>query len=238
LDGGAPVAVKLLRDERRLEGQSDLREFRRELSLNRAAHRTLAKVHGIADVLDTDRKALVMELVSGKPLVPNWWDNGVARPPGKSVRIVMQVLRAVRAMHKIGLRHNDIHPANILIDTERSESVKLVDLGNATPIRDSFNEGVASYLAPEQRNRRGDTTNQVTSDLYSVGAVLAFLVTGEAAPNKRQRRDLVPHVSAQVGEKTVTLREIIDKAMSHDPKARYQTAQEMIEALRPFSAGR
>jgi serine/threonine protein kinase len=111
----------------------------------------------------------------------------------------MQVLRAARAMHAVGLRHNDIHPANILMSDERTESVRLVDLGNATPIGAGFHGGSPWHAAPEQLNG-GPTHDQVRTDVFSAGAVLAFLLTGrQPDPNKPQLRDLIPNVTAQVG---------------------------------------
>jgi eukaryotic-like serine/threonine-protein kinase len=238
LDGGGPVAVKLMLDDRRREGHDDARSLKDELALNRAQHGTLVKMHGLADVegSGSGRKALVMDLVEGKPLAPSWWEDGQARPAGKSVRIIMQVLRAARAMHATGLRHNDIHPGNILIHDERSDTVKLVDLANATPIGGSSPLGSPWHSAPEVM-KRGPTENQVRTDVFSAGAVLAFLLTGhQPDPNKPQLRDLIPHLTTQVGGQAVTLRQIVDKAMAKEPSARYQSAQEMIDALRPFSA--
>ena len=231
LDGGPPVAVKILRDDRRREGHSDAQLFGREQYLARATDPTLLRVDGMGDVegSGSGRKALVMQLASGRPLVANWWDHASPRQPVQAVQIIMQVLRAARALHRTGVRHNDIQPANVLLTNDRPETVKLVDLGAASLIQDQFHSAPSWYIAPEQSGN-GDTRNQVRSDVYSVGAVLDFLLTGP-----QPKTASLPQVSANVGGQTVWLHDVVKKAMAPDPKDRYESAQAMLDALRPFA---
>lgn len=210
---GEKVAIKLMKSEHGAAADS----YDKETGiLSKLSTPTISKAHGVGTTGD-GRRAMVMEFAEGATLGAPYavWS---PRPPGKSVRIAMQILRGVRALEQADVRHNDIHPGNILMQNETSASVKIIDVGNATPTREGSNGGNPFYNAP--------THGAANDDVYSAGAVLIHLMTGKAS---RDATNL-----AQIANPG--LRAVAEKATHPDPAQRYRNAQELIEALRPYSA--
>jgi len=106
------------------------------------------------------------------------------QPPGRVAHVLRQVLEALAEAHGVGLVHRDVKPANVIL-CERgglSDVAKVVDFGLVKDLdaadglsRDATLVGTPLYLAPEAiRSPAADAR----SDLYSVGAVAYFLLTG------------------------------------------------------------
>jgi len=176
-----PTAVKLLRPERM--GEAGLRRFEREVQL------TAGLSHpNTVTVFDYGRTPdgvfyYAMEYLEGLGL-----DQLVAvdgpLPPGRAVHILRQVLWALAEAHGVGLVHRDVKPGNVIL-CERgglSDVAKVVDFGLVKDLeadgrmtRDATLVGTPLYLAPEAiRSPDADAR----ADIYSVGAVAYFLVTG------------------------------------------------------------
>ena len=93
--------------------------------------------------------------------------------------ILVQVARALQYVHDRGLVHRDVTPSNLMIGADGS--VKLMDFGvvkdlgtDLTAVGDVV--GTVAYIAPEQV--RGGAID-VRADLYTLGAVLYFMLTGQ-----------------------------------------------------------
>ena len=176
-----PTAVKLLRPERM--GEAGLRRFEREVQL------TAGLSHpNTVTVFDYGRTPdgvfyYAMEYLEGLGL-----DQLVAadgpQPPGRVVHILRQVLEALAEAHGVGLVHRDVKPGNVIL-CERggvSDVAKVVDFGlvkdleaDAGATHEAALVGTPLYLAPEAiRSPNADAR----ADLYSVGAVAYFLLTG------------------------------------------------------------
>jgi serine/threonine-protein kinase len=176
-----PTAVKLLRPERM--GEAALVRFEREVQL------TASLSHpNTVTVFDYGRTPdgvfyYAMEYLEGLGL-----DQLVAadgpQPPGRVAHVLRQVLEALAEAHGVGLVHRDVKPANVIL-CERggvSDVAKVVDFGLVKDLdaadglsRDAALVGTPLYLAPEAiRSPVADAR----SDLYSVGAVAYFLLTG------------------------------------------------------------
>ena len=161
-----------------------LRErFRREAQL--AARLNHRNVVAIYDTLSEESptgdpvEAVVQELVPGETLKDHVVVGG-RTSIGEAVRIGIAVADALDAVHRAGIVHRDVKPANILLADDGR--VLLTDFGIATHgrqdlTRDDVMMGTAKYLSPEQVEGRPATT---AADLYSLGIVLYECLTGRA----------------------------------------------------------
>ncbi|WP_343977501.1 AAA family ATPase [Pseudonocardia aurantiaca] len=156
----------------------------------------------------------------------------------------LELARAVAGMHRRGVMHRDITPANIVIS--RDGAPCLVDFALATSfaeIRPEFTHhteivGTLAYLAPEQTGRTGRSVDQ-RADLYALGATLYELATGgppfgSGDPLRLTHDHLarVPVPPAQVNPAVpAPLSEIIMHLLEKEPDNRYQTAEGVIYDL-------
>ncbi len=174
-----PVALKTLRLDR------EISKSRREELLSRLVKEaiTTAKFNhpnivAIYDVEEGEDAAfMAMEFVDGTSLEPYVW-NLRSLPPSQAIALGARVARGLEAAHAHGLVHRDIKPANILIG--RDGAIKITDFGIAellssmAPSEDVV-FGTPGYLPPEALQGQG---HDRASDLFALGAVLYFCVTG------------------------------------------------------------
>ncbi len=178
-----PAAIKLLLKDRASE--ADLVRFEREVQL------TSRLVHpNTISIFDYGRTAegvfyYVMEYLDGLDL-QSLVDQYGPVEPARAIHILAQVSGALAEAHALGLIHRDIKPANIVL-TERPDEpdvVKVVDFGLVRTFGGNMVESAAGdaiigtplYMAPEAISR--PDTIDGRSDLYAVGAVAYFLLTG------------------------------------------------------------
>lgn len=154
-----------------------------------------------------------------------------------------QVARAVSCLHE-GLGagapviHRDLKPSNVMVVGGKNglpRSFVLIDMGIARTWRegaeaDTTRLGTRSYAPPEQF---GFGQTSVRSDVYALGAVLWFCLTGEDPAPGMDSRQLTewPDVPSD-------LRRVVAKAMSFDPEARYASAEELACAVEGRADGR
>ena len=156
-------------------------------------------------------------------------------PLARSLKIINDVMSALIYSHDNDVIHCDVKPGNILV---RGEKALLADFGFAkdlalTAITDQdVMLGTPSYMAPEQfRGERNDPR----SDLYSVGAVLYHMIHGSPPYGGQVIRFLVGDSSLELDPLPAEAQDIapvVYKALSRLPDDRYQTAQEMLDALK------
>ncbi|MCE9577877.1 MAG: serine/threonine protein kinase [Deltaproteobacteria bacterium] len=177
-----PAAIKLLLRDRATE--TDLLRFEREVQLtSRLAH------PNTVSIFDYGRTAegvfyYVMEYLDGLDLQRLVDENGPVEP-ARAIHILAQVAGALAEAHALGLIHRDIKPANIIL-TERPDEpdvVKVVDFGLVKKFGGNLAESVTEtlagtplYMAPEAITKPDSIDGR--SDLYAVGAVAYFLLTG------------------------------------------------------------
>ena len=230
------VAIKIAR----LELSRDREQARRYLTafFNEAhiagqlIHPHIVSIHdaGIEGAL----RYIVMEYVQGKTL------DRFARaekllPMDKVVDTVFKCCRALHYAHGKGVVHRDIKPANLILSDE--DVPKLLDFGIArlsvdpTPEEGNL-QGTPAYMAPEQIAGRPASPQ---SDLYSLGAVMYELLSGERPYLGESVHSTLYKI---VNEPYVPLKElrpeipgvlvnIVDRALEKDPRNRYQTALEL-----------
>ena len=179
-----PTAIKLLPPGR--AGEDSLKRFEREVQLTAR----LTNPHTVS-VYDFGRTPdgvfyYVMEYLDGVDLETLVRESGPLAA-GRAVRILRQVCAALAEAHGIGLIHRDIKPANIML-CERGgipDIAKVLDFGLVKDVSDTSAAGMTNenvlhgtpqYMAPEAI--RDSRSVDPRSDLYAVGAVGYFLLTG------------------------------------------------------------
>jgi serine/threonine protein kinase len=190
------VAIKVLPEARRADADRRARFFQEAKAASALNHPNIITIHEIGE--QDERTFIVMELVDGKPLNELIPRKGMRLT--EVLRIAAQVADALTAAHAAGIVHCDIKPANIMVGAQGQ--VKLLDFGlaklSAIPSqiaedgsettltlasdRPVSKEGVivgsASYMSPEQAEAR---PLDARSDIFSFGAVLYEMVTGQRA---------------------------------------------------------
>ena len=217
------VAVKLLRPE--LAGDPVVvSRFRREArTAGSLQHANVVAVHDVG--VDGGRAYLVMELVRGRTLAE------VIRAeapltPGRAARIGERIADALAFAHARGIVHRDVSPGNVMLTD--SGQVKVLDFGIAQTDRHGSTaprsvHGTAAYVAPEVT--RGLPADR-RSDIYSLGAVLHELLTGEPPQPARSwaERQLPPGVPS-------TLAAVVTRSLAYEPDERHADAAEVARAL-------
>ncbi|UCV13004.1 HDOD domain-containing protein [Dechloromonas denitrificans] len=179
---------------------------------------------------------LVFEYVPGKNLAEFLRDSG-ALSPVKAVSIIRPILDAVSQAHQQGIIHRDLKPSNILLD--ENGVPRVMDFGIAARIdgpSDVAGEytGTPAYMAPEYIERREISER---SDVFAAGLVLFEMLTGQRAVagdnlfqvmHRIANDDLRLPGNVAVDER---LTSVLYKALTRDPAVRYQTAQQLAEAL-------
>jgi len=181
-----PCAIKVIRQERAGDAAA-LRRFEREVQVTATlTHPNTVHIYDYGHAAD-GTFYYVMEYLPGVTL-----DELVQRegplPPGRVVHLLRQVCGALREAHSLGLIHRDVKPGNVIV-CERGgvpDVAKLLDFGLVLPpvgdpdadklTRDGTLTGTPAYLSPEQAGMQDAV--DARSDVYSVGALAYFLLTG------------------------------------------------------------
>jgi serine/threonine-protein kinase len=179
-----PAAIKLLLKGRTQAG--DLARFEQEVQLtSRLAHPNTISIFDYGRTSD-GVFYYVMEYLDGMDLERLVRDHGPVEP-ARAIRILAQVSGALAEAHALGLIHRDVKPANIVL-TERADEpdvVKVVDFGLVKTMGRNDGEAAAAnmitgtplYLAPEAIT--SPETVDGRADIYALGAVAYFLLTGQ-----------------------------------------------------------
>jgi eukaryotic-like serine/threonine-protein kinase len=185
---GRKVAIKRLKDRLAAKPEAVKQFFEEARAVNRINHPHIVDITDF--VVEENAAYYLMEYLQGGTLADLLRQEKVLTPR-RAVHIVSQVCGALEAAHGAGFVHLDIKPSNIfLIDkNDDPDTVKLLDFGTAqlTETQPRMNEdrnrksgmfslGTPVYMSPEQAT--GDEVDP-RSDIYSLGAVLYEVLTGE-----------------------------------------------------------
>ena len=225
--GGRPVAVKVVRAELATDPEFRAR-FRREVEVAR-------KVSGLftAPVIDADLDGpvpwLATAYVRGLSLAEAVSSHGPL--PAESVlALAAGLAEGLSAIHAAGVVHRDLKPANVLL---ADDGPRVIDFGISRAIESSalthtgFVVGSPGFMSPEQAN--GWETGP-PSDIFSLGAILAFAATGEGPFGSGSTPALVyrvVHSPARLGELPAEVRPLIERCLAKDPGQR-PTARDLL----------
>ncbi len=235
-----PVALKELLPQPGLDDEMlmGLRvQFEQEAGvLARLNHPNLVRVTDFFE--ENERAYLVMDFVEGRSLADTIIQEG-AQPEQKVLDWGRQLLEALDYCHTHGVVHRDIKPQNIIVKPDGAAMlvdfglVKLWDPNDPRTRTVMRGMGTPEYAPPEQYGAATDHTGPA-SDIYSLGATLYHLLTGQAPPTATERmavpeqfvplRKLVPTVS----QRAETL---VMKALALSVSERWQSARQMLEVL-------
>ena len=231
------VAIKVLRPDLARQ-QALVDRFRAEAAaLARLAHPGIAMLHGLER--EDDQLYMVMEFCRGETLEDLLHRQG-RLPWRRAAELCAAVCDALDHAHDAGVVHRDIKPANIMVAP--GGRVKVMDFGIARvtgrgrQTQAGHSVGTPMYMSPEQL--RGEEVDG-RADLYALGAVLYELITGRLAFDAdsdyklmmMQLNDPPPEPSASVAGVPASVDEIVARAMSKAPEARYPSAAAMRAAL-------
>jgi serine/threonine-protein kinase len=241
-----PTAIKLLPPGR--AGEDSLKRFEREVQ--QTARLTNPHTVSIYDYGRTPDGLFyyVMEYLDGVDLEDLVRESGSVSP-GRAVRILRQACAALAEAHGIGLIHRDIKPANIFL-CERGgipDIAKVLDFGLVREITGSADprltaenvvHGTPQYLAPEAI-RNADSID-ARSDLYALGAVGYFLLTGTPVFSGRGSLEVIHHhlqtppepLSKRLGKPIPPkLEAVIMSCLAKNPDERPESARALAMAL-------
>lgn len=253
------VALKVLAMERFGDKMATER-FKREMrAIGRVQHPNVVVAHDGGQF--GNEHFLVMEFVDGVDISALEKKHG-ALPADVACEIIRQAAFGLQHAHDMGLVHRDIKPSNLMLDA--NGVVKVLDLGLAR-IEDELSTdtsnshqtagpreltstgttmGTVGYMSPEQVLDSSKVDQR--SDLYSLGASLYKLLTGELPFSVRQydtNGKMMVAIASQAPRSIASLRPelpselaaLIDQMLARQPEERLSTAQEFAERLTPFA---
>ncbi|WP_425399149.1 bifunctional serine/threonine-protein kinase/formylglycine-generating enzyme family protein [Aeoliella sp.] len=224
------------------EAERFLREARAAAQLS---HPNIVPVHEVGR--ENDTLYIVSELIQGATLAEQIAKSKLSR--NDAVQLTAKVARALDYAHQCGIIHRDVKPHNVMVDLDGQP--RLTDFGlakweqaDATMTLDGHIMGTPGYLSPEQaRGESGKVDGR--TDVYSLGAMLFQLITGELlysgspqmmlhqaivdeAPSPRRRDASIPR----------DLETIVLKCLERDPGKRYESAGSLASDLECFLANK
>src|SRR5258708_15425131 len=237
------VALKVIR-----EFEGDTSRKRRFWQEARAAaqvtHPNACRIYDIAE--EQDRLVLVMEFIEGESLARRLERGSL--PAREAGQIALALLSALEAFHKIGIVHRDLKPSNIVLS---NGGTKLLDFGIAKHVPLNSNEetvatlgdatapgiflGTPRYASPEQFCGK---PIDARSDLFSMGAILFEMLTGQRAFQGESFGEIAHAVlhgtpPALSGPPAIAaMGRIVHRALARESQHRYPNAKAMAEELR------
>ena len=208
----------------------------------RINHPNVAAIYVLSE--ETDPPYLVMELLDAVPIDAALINQSMEQ----KIRVFRQVLTGVAELHRSGVVHCDLKPANIMVD--REGSAKVLDMGiaeqlsptspaqkNAPSVR-----GTPAYMAPEQAS---GLQPHPSTDVFSLGIVLFELITGHrpfVGENTGEVIESIKHSQPPLPRSLKAdipgpLQAICLTALEKDPGERYPDARHFLQDIERFCNG-
>jgi serine/threonine-protein kinase len=242
------VAIKVLLDQLS-QNREFIKRFDREAKIAaKLSHNNVVNAIDAGEI--NGRFYFVMEYVEGDT-IKDYLEKGRIFDEKTALRIVIAVAEALQHAHSRGLIHRDIKPENVILT--KDGGVKLADLGLARLTSDEkwamaeagMAIGTPYYISPEQV--RGQVDVDIRADIYSLGATLYHMVTGQVpytgdTPNDVMKKHvdknvlLVPpdHLNTSLSS---GLGEVVETMMAKNREERYRNPEDLILDLKCLIAG-
>lgn len=245
---GRTVVIKAIKEER--PDPDAVRRFERE---GRAAaavkHENVVQLFD-AGVAPNGYPFLVFELVPGGSLSERLKRDGPL-PWREAATVGAAVARGLGAIHRAGLVHRDMKPANVMLAADgtpkigdlglvRADAASGLTKGGLTKTGELM--GTLEYVAPEQAE--GSRAIDARTDLYSFGATLHALIAGRPPFEgagfvlvKKHLLDAPPALSSIIDDVPPAFEALVLRLLEKEPDARPASADEVAEALEQLAAG-
>ena len=238
---GRDVAIKFLHATLCEDAEYRGRFLREARAAGGLSHPNIVTVHDVGEI--EGRPYMAMELLHGEPL-SDLMDGGKRLPLREVVIMGVQLARALDYAHTHRIVHRDIKPGNI-VRLKGTNTIKVTDFGIAHMESTGSSEqrtrvgdvlGTPQYMSPEQT--QGEKLDG-RSDLFSVGIVLYQMLTGQrpfqgdslvALAVKIAKED-PPPIEKLRPDVPASLRRVVERCLAKAPDRRFQTGQELSDAL-------
>lgn len=258
------VALKVL-PSGLISDQSAIARFNREMAvLGQLNHPHIVQAFDAGD--HEGQHYLAMEFIDGQD-VATVLRRSKRLSIANACLIASQVASALQYAHEKGFVHRDIKPSNLMLANITDQNgnpqaiVKVLDLGLARVFEHSNSDnntesadltsagqimGTLDYMAPEQGSDSHGV--DIRTDIYSLGATLYKLLTGEVPFAEHAGRAPMQRLMAIATQeiRSVTLRrpdvpeklaKVVHRMLEKDPSRRFQTPAEVARALEEFTSG-
>ena len=229
--GGRLVAIKLIRPE-----LAEERGFRARFASEISAAKNVSGIYTAA-VVDADAETelpwMATVYVPGPSLTDAVEEDGPL-PVASVTALAGGLAEALAAIHRVGLVHRDLKPSNVLL---AADGPRVIDFGISLALERSMMTatgmvmGSPGFMSPEQA--RGQREVGAPTDVFSLGAVLAYAATGNNPFGGGPTPALLYRVVNEVPDLTAVparLRPLIERCLAKDPAAR-PTPPEILELL-------
>ena len=238
---GQRIAIKVLNAEAASHEETVQRFLREARVISMMTHPNIVRVFIFGET-PSGVSYMAMEFVDGLPL--ERVVRGKPLETKRAIDITRQILSAVGEAHDLGIMHRDLKPENVLLTTfrGRQDYVKILDFGiakvqnaNQQLTQMGIVYGTPAYMSPEQAQA---LEIDQRADIYSLGCMLYEMVTGQIPFDARSNLKILemqafqePQPPSELATVSSRLEYIILRAMAKNAENRFQTAQEMLDAL-------
>ena len=245
---GKTVAIKILRPAVARDPQLAPRFLQEAQAANAVRHKNIVEILDFG--VEEDRPYMVLEYLHGESLA-SLLERERWLPPGKIIRLLEPVIRALSFAHQRGVVHRDIKPDNIFLADEEGEdsaTPKILDFGiakqkladNPRLTKTQTGLGTPSYMAPEQITAARDVTP--AADQYAVGVILYEALCGRRSHEADSYETMIvakvtqPAVALETRHPGIdpALAKIVMQALEVAPGDRFESVLALRDALAPF----
>ncbi|HEX6160834.1 MAG TPA: serine/threonine-protein kinase [Thermoanaerobaculia bacterium] len=244
---GTIRVIKVIRPQIQESRDAHERFLREARAATKVQHPNVATMHDFAALPDGSHY-MVWEFIDGENLAQRLRSRGTL-PPGSAVRIAIEALHGLEAIHRAGIVHRDVSPENLMI-LHGSDAVKIIDLGVAkvedpgdvSATRTGIFVGKMRYAAPEQLGfiEEGGRID-ARADLYAMAMVLFEMLTGRPPYEAKSPHEYFLLHSRETHVQPVELPEqlpggaaleqVLRRALARDRNQRFGSAREFAAAL-------